>query len=83
MKTTIEIADALFAEARRVAAREGTSLRSLVEQGLRLVLSDRRVRRRAFRLKNATFKGQGLHPDAAHENWDRLRSLSYQDRGGA
>ena len=82
MKTTIEIADALFAEARRVAAREGISLRSLVEQGLRRALSDRRVRP-AFRLKRATFTGQGLHPDAARENWDRLRSLSYQDRGGA
>jgi Arc/MetJ family transcription regulator len=82
MKTTIEIADALFAEARRVAAREGTTLRNLVEQGLRRVLSDRRAHR-TFRLKKATFKGQGLHPDAAQESWDRLRSLSYQDRGGA
>lgn len=82
MKTTIEIADALFAEARQVAAREGTTLRNLVEQGLRQVLSDRRVPR-TFRLKKATFQGHGLHSDVARESWDRLRSLSYQDRDGA
>jgi Arc/MetJ family transcription regulator len=82
MKTTIEIADALFAEARRVAAREKTTLRHLVEQGLRRVLQERKARG-AFRLRKETFKGYGLHPDAAHESWERLRNLSYQDRGGA
>ena len=35
MKTTIELSDALLAEARKIAAREGVTMRTLIEQGLR------------------------------------------------
>ncbi|MDQ3259383.1 MAG: type II toxin-antitoxin system VapB family antitoxin [Pseudomonadota bacterium] len=41
MKTTIEIADPLFKEANRLAAQEGTTVRALVEHGLREVLTER------------------------------------------
>ena len=40
MKTTVDIADALFAEAKVEAARRGTTLRALVEEGLERVLRD-------------------------------------------
>jgi hypothetical protein len=39
MKTTIEISDELFRSARRRAADTGTTLRALVEEGLRSVLA--------------------------------------------
>jgi len=58
MKTTIEIADALLAEARDVAAREKTTVRALVEDGLRKALSERRQRRKPFKLKLVT-EGRG------------------------
>ncbi|MGH7899490.1 MAG: type II toxin-antitoxin system VapB family antitoxin, partial [Candidatus Binatia bacterium] len=35
MKTTIEISDALFQEARRIARKRGTTLRSVFEAALR------------------------------------------------
>jgi hypothetical protein len=81
MKTTIEIADPLLEEAKRVAAREGTTVRSLVEQGLRQVLSARRQRGR-FRLRKATFRGQGLQEGVRELGWERIRGLSYEGRGG-
>jgi hypothetical protein len=50
MKTTDEISDSLLEEARKVAAREGTTLKVLIEQGLRKVVAERRRRAGAFRL---------------------------------
>jgi hypothetical protein len=42
MKTTIQIPDSLFEEARKLAAKEKTTLKALVEEGLRLVLAKRK-----------------------------------------
>ncbi|MGH7483416.1 MAG: type II toxin-antitoxin system VapB family antitoxin [Longimicrobiales bacterium] len=81
MKTTIEIADALLGRARRVARRERTTLRALVEEGLRLVV-ERDRQRGEFRLRRASFKGKGLNPELVEPDWDRLRELSYEGRGG-
>jgi len=80
MKTTIDIADTLLNEAKKVAAREGTTVRALVEQGLRRVVTERR-RAGRFRLRNASFKGQGLQQGIRGLAWDRLRDLSYEGRG--
>lgn len=81
MKTTIEIPDALLGEARRLAAREGITVRALVEQGLRRVLAEKK-RAGAFRLRKATFRGQGLQPGVKDASWDHLRELAYEGRGG-
>lgn len=80
MKTTIEISDPLLEEAKRVAAREKTTLRSLVEAGLRVVLRDRR-RRTRFRLRDASFRGKGLSPEFANADWERIREAAYEGRG--
>jgi hypothetical protein len=81
MKTTVEIPDALLEEARKLAAREGTTLRALMEQGLRRVVAERR-RAAAFRLRKASFKGDGLQPAVAGAPWERVRDLAYEGRGG-
>lgn len=82
MKTTIQLPDNLFKEARRVARQERTTFRALVEEGLRRVISERRGRRkRAFRLRKATFKGQGLQPHLAGVTLDQILSISYEGRG--
>ncbi len=46
MKTTVEIDDALLKAAKRAAVDEGTTLRTLIEEGLRnrVALSDRQAR---------------------------------------
>ena len=80
MKTTIEIADPLLQEARRVAETEGTTLRSLVHEGLQLVVQKRR-QRRAFRLRKASFRGKGLQPELEGAAWETLRDLAYKGRG--
>lgn len=80
VKTTIEISDALLEDARRMAAREETTLRELVEEGLRRVVSERK-RRADFRLRRASFKGRGLRPHVSEGSWERLRDHAYEGRG--
>ncbi len=81
MKTTVEISDALLKEARKVAAREGTTVRAMVEQGLRQVLEQRRAAK-AFRLRKATFKGNGLQPGVSGASWEKIQETAYEGRGG-
>ena len=80
MKTTIEISDSLLDEAKKLAAKEGTTIRAYVEQGLRRVLAERKIRG-VFRLRKATFKGKGLQPGVQDATWERIRETIYQGRG--
>jgi Arc/MetJ family transcription regulator len=80
MKTTVEISDALLAEAKKVAARERTTIRTLIEQGLRHAVAQRKQRGR-FQLRKASFKGRGLSA-AARGGWANVRELAYEGRGG-
>jgi putative antitoxin of VapBC-like toxin-antitoxin system len=80
MKTTLDIADPLLREARKLAAREGTTLRALVERGLRQVVAEK-TRSKTFRLRKASFKGQGLRPELRDAEWERLRDIAYEGRG--
>jgi hypothetical protein len=81
MKTTLDISDPLLREARKIAARERTTLRTLVEQGLRRIVAEKK-RRPVFRLRKASFKGRGLRPEFADAGWERLRDLAYEGRSG-
>lgn len=82
MKTTIEIADPLFKAARQAARRDGTTLRALVEHGLRLALSERR-QAPPFSLRDAAVDGRGLQPGAEGLSWEELQHRAYGDREGA
>jgi len=81
MKTTIDIPDPLLDEVRKHAELEGTTVKALVELGLRRVLADKRSDGQ-FRLRDASFKGKGLRPELENASWNRLRELAYEGRGG-
>jgi len=80
MKTTVEISDPLLREVRKVAAREGVTLRILMERGLRRVVSETKAGA-PFKLRRASFKGKGLQAEVGEAAWDRLRDLAYEGRG--
>jgi hypothetical protein len=80
MKTTLEISDAVLKEAKRLAERENTTLRALVEEGLRRALHERK-QAATFQLKRKSFRGRGFQPGIEEGSWQRLRELIYSGRG--
>jgi hypothetical protein len=80
MKTTVDIPDALLDEARKIAARDHTTVRALIERGLRFAIAERQGTR-DYRLRKATFRGQGLQPGVADAAGERIRDLAYEGHG--
>jgi hypothetical protein len=80
MKTTIDLPQTLLEEARRVAAARATTVKALVEAGLRRELTQLAKAPR-FRLKDASFEGRGLRPELAGASWETVRELAYGERG--
>jgi hypothetical protein len=78
MKTTVEITDGLLAEAKKVAARKHTTVRALVEDGLRLVL-EREQQGETFSLRDGSVGGRGLRPAAQRAGHDAWLEAVYGD----
>jgi hypothetical protein len=73
-KTTVEISESLFREARELAPREGITLRMLIERALRQAMAETR-RREPFKLRDASFEGRGLQAEFQDASWEQLRDL--------
>jgi mRNA-degrading endonuclease RelE of RelBE toxin-antitoxin system len=80
MKTTIEIPDSILKEARKLASREGTTVKALVVESLQKVIAERK-RPTVFKLRKASFKGKGLQSHLKDATWERIRDLVYEGRG--
>ena len=80
MKTTVEISDSLLAEIKKLARREDTTVRALIEAGLRSVLRER-CDRSEFRLRDVSFRGKGLQPAFQDGDWVKIRDAAYGDDG--
>ena len=80
MKTTVDIGDRLLEEAKAVAAREKTTLRALLEDGLRWVIS-RKKKPAAFRLRDASVPGKGIQSGVTEGRWEEIREAIYRGRG--
>jgi CRISPR/Cas system-associated protein Csm6 len=81
MNTIVEIPDSLLDEVRELASAEGTTVKAVVEEGLRKILTERK-QRGSFRLRKATFRENGLQPHVKAASWQRVRDLAYEGRGG-
>ena len=80
MKTTIDISDPLLREAKRLAMREGVTLKALIERGLHRVISERK-QAPPFKLRQASVKGMGLQPGVRNASWEQLLDMAYEGRG--
>ena len=80
MKTTVEISDSLLREVRKIAARDGVTLRVIIERGLHRIVAETK-KDASFRLRRASFKGSGKQPEFEDATWNELRDLAYRGRG--
>ena len=81
MKTTIDLSDALLEAAKRHARAQGTTLRAIVEEGLRVVLG-RDSAAASFQLRDASVGGNGIRPEVREGGWERIAELVYEGHGG-
>ncbi len=82
MKTTVQISDALLAEVQKIAAKNKTTLRALVDEGLRHVVEREHTREQPYKMKDCSVGGEGLHPDVQGLTPAEIIASSYGDRGG-
>ncbi len=81
MKTTIDIPDALLAEAQAIAARDGVTFKALTLDGLRKVIAERNAPKAPFTLRDCSVKGEGLTPEFEGASWEKIRDAIYEGRG--
>lgn len=79
MKTTIDISTPLLEEVRRRAKAEGRTVRSYVEEGLRVVL-EQRARRPQRVLRDASVGGAGLSPEYRGTSVTQMIYDDYEER---
>jgi hypothetical protein len=81
MRTTIDLPDGLYARVRRLADATGRTLRDLTIEALEKALREA-ARKPRFRLRDGSWGHGGLVDGLDESDWDRIRDLSYEGRGG-
>jgi hypothetical protein len=86
MKTTLEIADGLFAEMKAASERDKTTLRALFERGARLALLEREQNAKPYVMPDCSVGTPGApnggltDETVAAGGYAALRELAYEDR---
>ena len=80
MKTTLEISDAILIRAKELAREQDVPLRSLAEEGLRMVI-EKRSSRRPVNIEPVTFRGEGISPEFREASWQQIRDAAYEGSG--
>ena len=81
MKTTVEISGPLLSQAKAAARRERTTLRALIEEGLRRVLEEGGDDQ-PFKLEDRSFDGGGglTAEFLAAGGWEALSAAAYDEQ---
>ena len=82
MKTTVHIPDALLADVRKIAARNKTTLRALVQEGLMHVVAEQHRRKKRFKLKDMSVGPTEVNESLRDMKWEDMVRFAYGDRSG-
>ena len=79
VKTSFDISDALLAEARVYAKRHKTTVKALVERGLRQTMNESTKPKVKF--QPVVVNGGAVKPEMQNPNWSKIREEDYEDSG--
>ena len=82
MRTSFDIPDPLLRRAKARARKYNTTLRAVLLDGLRRVLDDESASRSPYTLADESFGEGGVREGIDLSDWDRVRELTYEGRGG-
>ena len=80
MKITVDISDELLEKAKKLAAKRRTTLRAIIEQGIRHTVKDQQ-RDAKYVLPDRSVDGNGLQPEFQNKVWSDIRDAAYEGRG--
>ncbi len=80
MKTTVDISDELLKKAKRLAAKRRTTLRAIIEQGIRNTVKEQQ-RGVKYVLPDMSVDGKGLQPEFKNKAWSDIRDAAYEGHG--
>lgn len=81
MKTTVEIQDELYARIQKKAQRDGRTVRSIIEEGLRLSLeAEQRAREQRYELPDESVGDPQAANPLESWSWAELRDEIYGGR---
>lgn len=81
MKTTVELHDALLLRAKDHARQNGTTLRSVIEEGLRRTLDEPKEAPEPYRWPDLSVGDPADPWPLDSYSWPELRDLIYGDHG--
>lgn len=79
MRTSIELPDPMFNRARTLAQQRGTTMKSLIEEGLRHVLDSEGPTDTGEEVRLLTYGTGGMRPEFAEGDWNKLAEVIYPD----
>ena len=83
MKTTVDINDELLTSAKALAASRKLPLRRVLEDALVQFLRQQgRAHDKEIKLRKHSFGGKGLQRDLRSVDWQAIREIAYEGRGG-
>jgi hypothetical protein len=82
MRTSLDIPEPLLRRARAAAKRRRTTLRAVLLEGLRHALDGESHGPAGYTLADESFGEGGVHEGVSITEWERLRELAYDGRGG-
>ena len=82
MKTTVVIPDALLAEIQKIATKNKTTLRALMQEGLMHVVEREQKKKKPKQMKDCSFPPKHLVKEKLEPMpWVELRAIIYEGHG--